>query len=420
MAEIEENDGPRLKKAYVPEDETPEQRDARTIFIGNLPIDVAKTKPGEKQLMVFVTSNVLGSSIESFRFRSVAFKQPTSGLDVNDPKRENGLPSPSQPRPQKDTELKQTSTDKVIFSPAKRKKIAFIKGDIHDNATSINAYILFAHPRPEPDAPFVLNPYIAASRAVERCNGLQFMGRTLRVDFVGGVAGTRLFNERQTIFVGNLHYECGEEEIRSFFEGLLTTEMGEAARADEENSEDEQGPKAWVKNVRIIRDPDTQFGKGIAYIEFRNRECVDEVLVLDDEQLRLRKRTLRVVRCKGPTTKIGKNGEAKKIGKRSKTTSDNPPVDINARGDPRLGERLRGLDKETRVEMKQSDPTRSARRLAKKAQYRARIAEERTNPGSHGKIGAVLGKGKKKTPKPKAKVSRIRGPNTLAKRNLKK
>lgn len=34
--------GPQMK--YVPPEETPEQRDARTIFIGNLAIEVAKKK----------------------------------------------------------------------------------------------------------------------------------------------------------------------------------------------------------------------------------------------------------------------------------------------------------------------------------------------------------------------------------------
>jgi len=34
----------RKKTKYVPPDETPAQRDARTIFVGNIPVDVAKSK----------------------------------------------------------------------------------------------------------------------------------------------------------------------------------------------------------------------------------------------------------------------------------------------------------------------------------------------------------------------------------------
>lgn len=35
---------PKKKTKFVPEDETPEQRNQRTIFIGNLPVDVAQKK----------------------------------------------------------------------------------------------------------------------------------------------------------------------------------------------------------------------------------------------------------------------------------------------------------------------------------------------------------------------------------------
>ena len=35
---------PRKKAKYVTPGETPAQRDARTIFVGNIPIDVAKSK----------------------------------------------------------------------------------------------------------------------------------------------------------------------------------------------------------------------------------------------------------------------------------------------------------------------------------------------------------------------------------------
>src|SRR5712671_313225 len=81
---------------HVPPDETKEQRDARTIFLGNVPQEVAKSKVCQssfpplsrhrltnrqsalKDLKRHVLSHVPGAKIESMRFRSVAFQRPTS------------------------------------------------------------------------------------------------------------------------------------------------------------------------------------------------------------------------------------------------------------------------------------------------------------------------------------------------------
>lgn len=91
------------------------------------------------------------------------------------------------------------------------------------------------------------------------------------------------------------------------------------------------------------------------------------------------------------------------------------------KGDPALGDRLRGLDKDSRKVVKSGDADRVARRLAKK---KARNAMERGDK-SDGKKGAaaILGnvkKGPKAGGKLKAKVSRVRGEKSAAKRNMKK
>jgi nucleolar protein 12 len=52
-----------------------------------------------------------------------------------------------------------------------------------------------------------------------------------------------------------LDYATKDEDLRVFFEGKVKAERG--AKADGGN---------WVVGVRIIRDKETQMGKGFGYI----------------------------------------------------------------------------------------------------------------------------------------------------------
>lgn len=94
------------------------------------------------------------------------------------------------------------------------------------------------------------------------------------------------------------------------------------------------------------------------------------------------------------------------------------PISI-PKGDPTLGDRLKGLDKDARRAAKAADAERLARRLAKK---KARHAlDDAGVRGSKGKsAGGVLGSTKSSKPKIKAKVSRVRNEKSASKRNAKK
>ncbi|KAG6822879.1 hypothetical protein H0H93_004667, partial [Arthromyces matolae] len=85
----------------------------------------------------------------------------------------------------------------------------------------------------------------------------------------------------------------------------------------EEEEEEETGANrirktsGWVTRVRIVRDKDTQLGKGFGYVQFRVRkrptlialimdttdsddhESVDEVLAMEPTKLKFAKRKLR-------------------------------------------------------------------------------------------------------------------------------
>ncbi|TEB22964.1 hypothetical protein FA13DRAFT_1694751 [Coprinellus micaceus] len=464
------------KQKYVPEDETPEKRDQRTVFVGNLPLAVASKRPLQKQLHKHILALVPDAKIESVRFRSVPFQTPTSKLPTSDDEDASSKPTkkplPSQSktfsseRPENHatkrggaykTKLAAADDDEVVkqdekqfLTPAQKKKIAFIHGDFHNEADSVNAYVVFAHPVPKENWPKNLpppketvDPYEAAAMAVERCNNTVFMERVIRVDRVGqvakglakvaakegedaegGVGALVDADPKFTVFVGNLDFGSKEEDLRVFFENLLVAEKGQR----EEEEEEEEKTRTWVVRVRIVRDKDTQLGKGFAYIQFSDKECVDEVLAMDEVKLKFAKRKLRVQRCKtlpGSSIKVKATGPKSKDDKDKKSTKTarGPPVPIIVpKGDPSLGERLAHLPKEVRKQAKAADGDRIARRLAKK---KSRIA---MGPGKD-KVGEKEGardrtrgaKGRKpvntgkKTGKP-----RVRNEKNAERRNAKK
>jgi nucleolar protein 12 len=119
-----------------------------------------------------------------------------------------------------------------------------------------------------------MDPYEAAKAAVEKCDGTVFMERMIRVDVVVGREAVERGNEgkegvgdpKLAVFVGNLDFASKEEDLRVFFEGVVSTERGPPPL-----KEDEEGvkrPNTWVARVRIVRDKETQLGKGFAYIQF--------------------------------------------------------------------------------------------------------------------------------------------------------
>ena len=124
-----------------------------------------------------------------------------------------------------------------------------------------------------------MDPFDAAHLAIEKCNGTTFLDRMLRVDAVvkrstteslsdSALLSSAIGNPKLTIFVGNLDFASKEEDLRIFFEGIVSVERGPP---DAEESQDEGKPKCWVTRVRMIRDKDTQLGKGFAYVQFSVR-----------------------------------------------------------------------------------------------------------------------------------------------------
>ncbi|KAG2123797.1 hypothetical protein DEU56DRAFT_43003 [Suillus clintonianus] len=423
------------KGKHAPSDESEDQRNSRTIFVGNLSSEVAQKRPLQKQLHRHILSLVPTAKIESARFRSVAFQNPTSKLPDDDAKektpRQHDRDRTSSWRKTNPTADEPKIDEKKFLTPSQKKKVAFINHELHPSADSVNAYVVFAYPPPAKERPSnlppllpVMDPHEAARLAVEKCNGTVFMERTIRVDSLGRPAdsvgkqaallGTFAGDPKSSVFVGNLDFASKEEDLRVFFESLITAERGPPGDVSD-------APKHWVSRVRIVRDKDTQLGKGFAYVQFTDRVCVDEVLAMEELKLKFAKRKLRVQRCKIlPKGSATDKATASKITSTSNSAGAAPPIDV-PKGDPSLGEKLATLSKEERKQIKAVDADRLARRMAKK---KARMALAKQGVPVRGKekererarkTGAV-----KKAAIAPRKQSRIRSEKSISKRNMKK
>ncbi|KAF8468657.1 hypothetical protein JB92DRAFT_2801736 [Gautieria morchelliformis] len=476
-------------------DETPAQRDARTVFVGNVPVAVVKSKPLQKQLKRHFLSLITRSKIESIRFRSIAFASATAVLPTEDsktsPSKKDGDAISTRQQRQEDRaaqwreslitgkvtgKMSREEEDKVFehedshgkakrasyLTPAERKRVAFIKGEFHNEVDTVNAYIVFAHyaashdTEPTASQALLLHPSEAARLAVEKCDGSLFMNRTIRVDRVGqwraGVDNGSAVGDdlgqfgdpRATLFVGNLDFAAKEEELRVWFEGVVSQERGPppseetgvgVAKDDIEEDITEgagtQGkPIRWVRSVRIVRDHGSQLGKGFAYVRFLasimsiiDRECVDEILGLEPSQLKFAKRKLRVQRCKvipdAPVLPKTKKPIAPAPSQRAKNTASASSVPL-PKGDPSLGEKLAGLSKDERKAAKATNVDRLKRRLAKKK------LKEGVKKAQDDKAGKER---KRERPRPRNKTDgkakmvnkgRLRSEKSVAKRNTKK
>ncbi|KIK92427.1 hypothetical protein PAXRUDRAFT_574588 [Paxillus rubicundulus Ve08.2h10] len=426
---------------HVPSDETQEKRDARTIFIGNLSPEVAKKRPLQKQLHHHILALVPTAKIESTRFRSVAFKTPTSKLPQESgeakkdtQRRQHEQDRASSWRAAQVTDEATKKDEKKFLTPSQKKRIAFINHEIHTNADSVHAYIVFAYPQPAdsrpanlPPPPFVMDPFEAARVAVENCNGTVFLDRMLRVDAVAKSSAAAKSSDstllssavgepKLTIFVGNLDFASSEEDLRVYFEGVVSAERGPPSA---ELSQDGDRPKFWVTRVRMIRDRDTQLGKGFAYVQFADRTCVDEILALEPGKLKFAKRKLRVQRCKtiSSTSAVTDTSSSEPA-----RIPDRAPVPDVPKGDPSLGEKLANLSKEQRKQAKAANADRVARRMAKKT---ARMALAKQGVPMQGKQRERVRKttGAKKiggAPPKNGTRGRVRSEKSIAQRNTKK
>lgn len=201
-----------------------------------------------------------------------------------------------------------------------------------------------------------------------------------------------------SLFVGGLDYAAKEEDVRAFFESLVVAERGAVP----------EGHSRWVTEVRIVRDKDTQLGKGFGYVHFIDRESVDEVIAMPSQKLKFAKKPLRVQPCKTLPSYVKVHTAPAKADKAAKAKQPTGPL---PKGNPLLGEKIKDLSKEERKVVKSTDAERQARRLAKK---KHKVATEHKETGAV-KLAATKAEKGRRAKKVTAKKGRVRSSHALSK-----
>ncbi|CAN6461003.1 unnamed protein product [Victoria cruziana] len=182
------------------------------------------------------------------------------------------------------------------------RKSAIFTGKINEAIASVHAYIVFKDEE-------------SASSALSY-NMAKIGENHVRVDRAcpprKKVKGENpsLYDYKRTIFVGNLPFDVKDEELYQLFCQLIQTE-------------------STIEAIRVIRDPHTSLGKGIAYVLFKSRDAANMVMKKKNE-CKLRDRILRVCHARSdsaPKKRENPKPVAGSAYKKSKTTSSKKPLD---------------------------------------------------------------------------------------------
>ncbi|KAJ0940601.1 putative RNA recognition motif domain, nucleotide-binding alpha-beta plait domain superfamily [Helianthus annuus] len=145
------------------------------------------------------------------------------------------------------------------------RKGAVIKKKINDAVDRVNAYIVF---KTEDSAQASLSHNMAVVG-----------GNHIHVDRAcpprKKLKGENapLYDSKRTVFIGNLPFDVKDEELYQLFTGFNNL-------------------KDCIEAIRVVRDPGTSMGKGIAYVLFSTREAANTVV--RKHKLKIRDRELRL------------------------------------------------------------------------------------------------------------------------------
>ncbi|KAK9274906.1 hypothetical protein L1049_022160 [Liquidambar formosana] len=304
----------------------------RTVFVGNLPLKVKK-KALLKEFSQF-------GEIESVRIRSVPL------MDTKRPR-----------------------------------KSAIMKKQINDSVDRVHAYVVFK---------------IEESAQASLAHNMAVVGGNhIRVDracpprkkLKGDNAS--LYDNKRTVFMGNLPLDVKDEEIYQLFCGINQLESS-------------------IEAVRVIRDCHSSLGKGIAYVLFKTRDAAN--LVVKKRNLKLRDRDIRLSHArsdstpskrKNPSTAWTGNSPAKKLAFDSRSPSDSINRAKTKPSTSYQGLRASKSGVQKKVHTKITEPvklkpkTQKAEKLKVRKTKRPAVAARKANAPKGGGASNLAGKKRK-------------------------
>lgn len=166
--------------------------------------------------------------------------------------------------------------------PSLREPISFDFEQFSDSCDSMNAYLQFSTDSEVQEA-LKLNGSLLNDHhiRVNQAHGHHVHFSLFWLDFSQN-------DFKSTVFVGNLHFKCTEEEVLSFFE--------------------ECGP---IEYVRIIRDPKTYIGKGFCYVAFKDKVGAQNAFRMNGQEFKGRE--IRVKKAvENPQKSFGQRQDSKR------------------------------------------------------------------------------------------------------------
>ncbi|XP_066380104.1 uncharacterized protein [Miscanthus floridulus] len=153
---------------------------------------------------------------------------------------------------------------------------AVLQGKVNELVDNVHAYIVFKDEQ--------------SARAALSHNMALFGGNHIRVDMAcpprKKLRGEGpLYDRKRTVFVGNLPFDVKDEEVYQVFCSS-------------------SGSEGDVEAIRVIRDPSSSLGKGIAYVLFKTREAANSIARKRD--MKIRDRLLRLTHAKPVDTTLKK------------------------------------------------------------------------------------------------------------------
>lgn len=161
-----------------------------------------------------------------------------------------------------------------------------------------------------------------------------------------------VYDRKKSAFVGNLPFDVKDEELYRLFCGLSPSEPN-------------------VEAVRVIRDPSTSAGKGIAYVLFKTRDAANQVCRRRD--LKIRDRNLRVCHVKSDVAPSNKVKVAATRTFPSRNPSSGSGATPSARGENRKRKATSSLSYEG---------TRSSKKGAVNKTFSRHFQSDKNNGGS--------------------------------------